>query len=257
MKQRIILPRDIDVVVTSFGGAGTTFLLKFLSQYKKTNHPYDTDGYKHLPLPPISFNKNIKFVYLYADPQLAVISLFRRKYQHPQSKKLQRWCAQDISPVPEEMSLHKYASMGIDKFHFRNHFYNWYDRYLAHPTIFLRYETLFDNIEPLIEFLGIPKAYTSAFPTKKSRTSSKGDISSETLKLINRIYGDFSGELAKLNDVEIRIPTRQKRLAMTSLKNPYLKALATQPYKKMAATYVKEKNPTIYRILKNTRDLIG
>ncbi|MGB5632037.1 MAG: hypothetical protein WBM86_04545, partial [Waterburya sp.] len=53
---RILLPGDTDVVVASFGGVGTTFLLKYLAQYRKTNHRFDADGVKHSPLPPISFN---------------------------------------------------------------------------------------------------------------------------------------------------------------------------------------------------------
>jgi len=34
---RIILPGDMEVVIASFGGVGTTFLHSYLAQYKKTN----------------------------------------------------------------------------------------------------------------------------------------------------------------------------------------------------------------------------
>ena len=34
-----IIPKDIEVVVGSYGGVGTTFFLDFVAQFKKTNHP--------------------------------------------------------------------------------------------------------------------------------------------------------------------------------------------------------------------------
>ena len=55
-----IIPKDIEVVVGSYGGVGTTFFLDFVAQFKKTNHPQDEDKIKHLGMPPISFNKEIK-----------------------------------------------------------------------------------------------------------------------------------------------------------------------------------------------------
>lgn len=165
---RILLPGDTDVVVASFGGVGTTFLLKYLAQYRKTNHRFDADGVKHSPLPPISFNSNIKFVYVYGNPQLAAISLFRRNFHYRQSQKLQKWGKKSISPIPEEMTLQEYASQGIDKLHFRNHFYNWYEKYLSvHPTMFIRYDTMYDNVELLRDFLNLPKDFVDKFPEKK------------------------------------------------------------------------------------------
>ena len=59
MLGKLFIDKDIEVCVISAGGVGTTFLMEFLSKYKKLNNPYDYDDIKHLPLPPLSKNKNL------------------------------------------------------------------------------------------------------------------------------------------------------------------------------------------------------
>lgn len=252
---RIILPRNMEVVIASFGGVGTTFLHSFLAQHKETNHLYDADNLKHSPLPPVSFSDNAKFIYVYGNPQLAAISIFRRNIQHPQSVKLQKWSKETISPIPEGLTLQEYASQGIDKFYFRNHFLNWYDKYLAsHPTMFIRYETIFDNIAPLLNFLDIPKSSVESFPKKKIRTSTIENISVETLRQLDHMYGSFSDELAKLEDVEIRERTDRRVFATTYLKSPYLKAFAEQAPFELNA-FLKNRAPKIYTTLQKIKQL--
>ena len=250
---QIILPRDTNVIIASFGGVGTTFLLKYLAQYKKTNHRFDADRIKHSPLPPISFNSNIKFVYVYGSPQLATVSLFQRNFQCRQSKKLQKWSKRTFSPIPESMTLQEYASQGIDKFCFRNHFYNWYEEYLSvHPTMFVRYETIYDNLKSLQDFLNLPQGFLDRFPKKKSRTATLEKISPEIRDRLDRMYGDFSDELARLDDVEIRARSNRKMFMMTYLKNPYLKALAGQCLSE-SKIRLKEYIPPIYSTLKRIK----
>lgn len=89
MRKTIFLKKNIEVLIVSSGGVGTTFLMEEIKRYKTTNDPDNKDGYKHLPIPPISQNPNLKVVYLFGDPVLACISLFRRKYQYAQSKSVE------------------------------------------------------------------------------------------------------------------------------------------------------------------------
>ena len=249
---RIILPRNTDVIVASFGGVGTTFLLKYLAQYRQTNHRFDADGIKHSPLPPISLNRNIKFIYVFGSPQLAAVSLFQRNFQYRQSKKLQKWSKKNISPIPESMTLQEYVSQGIDKFHFKNHFDNWYERYLSvHPTMFIRYETIYDNLESIQEFLNLPQDFLDRFPKRKNRTAVWEKISTETRQKLDRLYGDFSNKLARLDDVEIRGSDR-KMFVMTYFKNPYLRAFAGQCLLE-SKIKLKEYMPPIYSTLKRIK----
>ena len=141
----IFVKKNINVIVSSFGGVGTTFLMRHLQNYTTTNCPHDYDGYKHSPLPPIGFNKSLRFVYIYGDPVLAVISLFRRGYANQQLKKLRRWGigGNGYATTPVQ-GLRQYALLHSDELCLEKHFTNWYsDKFCTVPTLFLRYETLF------------------------------------------------------------------------------------------------------------------
>src|SRR5574343_385370 len=64
-------------LISSFGGCGTTFLINFVSNYKKTNDSSDKDGLKHIKSPPdLSFIK--KALYLFSDPKNAVVYHFSK-----------------------------------------------------------------------------------------------------------------------------------------------------------------------------------
>jgi|GEM_PF-600208 len=244
---RIVLPNKIDIVVVSYGGVGTSFLLDFLAQYKTTNSSRDIDGFKHSPLPPISFNRNVKFVYVYGNPQMAAASLFLRNYAIPHSIKLQRWIDKNTSSIPNGMTLQEYASLGVDRFHFENHFFNWYDKYLpCIPTLFVRYETIFDNIEHILEFVGIPKSGINRFPEKKKRASTKEGIPAETVKYLDDMYGEFSEKLVKLNDIEIRQDGRRSIFSVKYMDTQYRKALAGQ---------VANEHPKTFAMLKKIKQL--
>ena len=86
----------------------------------------------------------------------------------------------------------------------RNHFYNWYEDYLVHHPIFVRYARIWDNLESLADFLELPGSAIEEFPEKMERSSCVDEIPEETIRRLKHLYGPFSEELMKLNDVEIR-----------------------------------------------------
>ncbi len=226
---RILLPKKMEVVVASAGGVGTTFLINFIAQYRQVNHFDDEDGIKHLPVPPVSFNENLKLIYVYGNPQLAVMSLFRRNYHQLQSGKLRKCVAGAPAAVPETMTLDEYVAKGKDGFYFREHFNNWYSNYLSpFPTLFLRYETLFENLEPLMDFLELPKEYIKAFPEKKKRNSDMEEISRETRQGLHEMYTAFEQELGYMADTEIRQSVSKSIFSRFPLTLPYLRAYAGQ-----------------------------
>lgn len=226
---RIILPGEIKVVIASSGGVGTTFLIRHLAAYTKTNHIYNDDGIKHSPIPPVALNSDTKFVFIFGNPKTAAVSLFRRNFHHLASIKSQKFKSH-IMPIPQEMTLESYTAQGIDKFNFRDNFYNWYDKYLSVcPTLFIRYETLFDNVDALVEFLDLPQDCLTNFPKKKKRASSLEQLPRKIQQQLDQMYGDFNEELRKLNDVELRQRKTPQNLPLKFLKNPYLNALAEQP----------------------------
>ncbi len=251
----IIVPGNVEIVVASFGGVGTTFLMDYLSKYKKTNFPCDRDLLKHSPVPPISFNREIRFLYVYGDPITATVSLFRRKYHHWQAEKLTRYSHQrDLNILPQT-SLAEYATNKVDSFEFRNHFFNWYDNYLAHPTMFIRYESIFDNVRPLVDFLGLPSSAIDDFPKRKKRQSSLNNIEPKTLANLQKIHGSFAKELDKLNDVELKIPSNHRPLIKTYLSYPYPNIILTNllDFKMIA----RNNSFTTYKELKRLKELLA
>lgn len=240
---RALLPDETDLVIVSYGGVGTTFLLDFLGQYKKTNDLWNRDKIKHSPLPPVGFNPNLKFIYVYGSPQMAVASLFRRDYHPSMSRKLQRWYG-NTKPLPLDMTLDEYAAAGVDSFYFERHFFNWYESYLTGiPTLFVRYETLFDNVQSLLEFVGLPETIAN-FPRKTARNSLRDTIPTHTLKALDQMYGEFAVQLKKLSDVEVR----QSQITGDALIEPedigYRRELSTYlPHK--TDLFLQEGTPTV------------
>ena len=199
-----IIPKDIEVVVGSYGGVGTTFFLDFVAQFKKTNHPQDEDKIKHLGMPPVSFNKDIKCIYIYGDPMEAATSLFGRGMHHYQSKKLQRDQEAVNEAIPLDLTLEDYAKAGVDQFQFRRHFFNWYQDYLVHPTLFIRYEEIWDHKEEIFKFLDLPMSELDNFPEKKERRSKLADLPEPVLSGLDTMYGAFVKELDEIGACVLR-----------------------------------------------------
>ncbi len=190
----IYLPREMELLVCSCGGVGTTFLIDFLAQYKTCNDRDDRDGFKHLDKPPPTRNPDLRAIYVFGNPIDAVYSLFRRDFHHEQSYKLLEQY-RDLDPVPLEMPLERYAAEGIDRFQFENHFLNWSERNCQYPVLFVRYEKIWDHVEELLEFAGIPAEAKAAFPEKKERKSQAMEIGEEVHAGMRRMYGALQDRL--------------------------------------------------------------
>ncbi|MEQ8909268.1 MAG: hypothetical protein RIC95_08750 [Vicingaceae bacterium] len=222
---KILLPDDTEVVVASYGGVGTTFLIEFIRKFKKTNCAHDSDGVKHSPLPPLSNNPKIKFVYIYGDPRLAVISLFRRKFHRAQSRKLLMYSKEDRSLLKDNTTLAEYLTWRKDLFRFERHFQNWYDSYLNYPTFFVKIDDLFKVKSELVNFLELPESALKEFPIQKVRNSKIESLDSSLSNLLDEQYAQFSSFLKGLNSYVIRIPeaSRSRREILQS--RPYKIAL--------------------------------
>lgn len=244
---RIVVPKNIEVIVASFGGVGTSFLLDYLSQYKSTNSPGDVDRLKHTSMPPISFNRKVKYIYVYGDPVLATISLFRRGYHHLQSKKLQAHGIRRKQIIPKEMTLEQYSLIQEDRLLLHRSFHNWYTAHLAHPTLFVRYENLFEHKEEIINFLELPAEAIKDFPKKKERSSKIEETDQFITSKLSTLYKELSEEINQLNDIELRVPEKNQNLFKTYLSRPYLQCALNQMLD--PRVILQDFNPTLYRSL--------
>lgn len=198
MEKTIFLTEDIEVLVASAGGVSTTFLIKAIEQYKKINCPNNTDGYKYLPFPPLGGRNDLKVLYIYGDPVIATLSLFRRQYHHTQSHCTQKFeKKKDI--IPMDLTVEHYAAGGLDRLHLADHFHNWHSRYTQYNTLFIRYEDIHTNIQAIADYLNLPDTFVSTFPPAKQRKSSTGNISDTTLSQLELMYSELKHFQASLS----------------------------------------------------------
>lgn len=202
---RLIGP-ELELLVISPGGVGSTFLIEFLGRFVRTNSPSDCDALKHAPVPPLSLNPGLRIIYVFGDPLLATISLFRRGYHAVQSRKMQRGAWRDGPSIHWNASLEEYAAAGRDGFAYERHWRNYARKYLTNPTLFVRYECVWNHLPELLHFAGIARSRAGEFPRPRERAASVETISEQVLSRLETIHGDWRRKVDGFPDFEIRAP---------------------------------------------------
>ncbi len=196
MDKTIFLNKDIEVLVVSFGGVGTTFLMEAITPFRLTNRSDNGDGYKHFPIPPLSSRENLKAIYVCGDPVLAAVSLFRRGYHQTQSHVNAKFQNFDYL-IPASKSLDDYAAERKDGLYFSTHFKNWSAGSGQYPVLFLKYDAIYDSLETIRSFLDIPAAFVDQFQKKQVRKSKLSDLSKNTVQGLEEMYGELQKEIAQ------------------------------------------------------------
>ncbi|MEN0045801.1 MAG: hypothetical protein AAF806_01945 [Bacteroidota bacterium] len=231
MEKTIFLTPSIEVLLVSAGGVGTTFLMDAISKYRITNCTSNTDQYKHSPIPPIRFFRSPKAIYVFGDPVLAVISLFRRSYHHVQSKRHNKYINPELV-LPKEMTIDEYADLEQDALNLQYHFNNWYTNYRIYDTLFVHYNAIHDSLEVIRHFLSLPESFIHNFPEKKMRKSSIQDINSQTLAKLENTYQSFKNHLQSLDANFIRTSGSSNHIYLALLSSTYQKAYKSYLYRK-------------------------
>ncbi|MGC1473627.1 MAG: hypothetical protein WA775_13625 [Psychroserpens sp.] len=223
MNRGLLIKKDIDVLIASYGGVGTSFLADAVSKFTNVNNFEDEDGHKHLPLPPLSRNTNLKILYVVGDPSVATISLFRRNYASFQSFKLNQFSSSTL--ISPHETLDEYACRGEDRFNFEAVFNRWDREFQYYPTLVLKYSAIHDNLKHIQEFLELPKEFIDSFPTKKERNSNVQDLNQETKEGLDKMYKKFGNVLHAFPVFYIR-PKRTRLKYLKIITCPfYLKAI--------------------------------
>lgn len=200
---QLFVNKDIEILINSPGGVGTTFLIEHFGEFAKTNNPYDEDELKHPGLPLLSRNKDLKRVFFYGDIRLAVVSLFKRGYHNYQSYKLQQMLCKKVECVPAKMTLKEYLKSEKDLFMFAEQFANFHDKYIFFDTLFVKYEAVHDYVEKIVDFLGLPSEAINSFPEKKTRNSRLDELDDEARELLDLKYLDLQQYFDSLPEFEI------------------------------------------------------
>lgn len=193
---------DHDIVVASFGGVMTEALFKWAERHKSA-------FYSHAHLPLLSVNRNLRLVYIFGDPIESVLSLFRRNSQREGvytyiAGDYSRYA--DIATMLKMRNLKSYLASDTGAFPIREHLHNWQTAPTQLPILFIRYETIWDNLDVLQSFLDLPKEAMATFPKKKERASSYKalGLNLKEQEKLNQLYGDFREEIKQMPDTHIR-----------------------------------------------------
>ncbi len=229
MNKTIYLNKDIEVLIVSFGGVGTTFLMDAITPFRLTNRSDNGDGYKHLPIPPLSSRKNLKTIYVFGDPVLAAVSLFRRGYHCTQSHANAKFQDFDYL-IPEDKSLEDYVTGRKDGLYFTSHFKNWLSGSGEYSVLFLKYDAIYDSLDVIQSFLNLPDAFVAQFQEKRIRKSKLSDLSANTVEGLEEMYGELKNEIDQYPGSFVL--EKNKKPTRYYLKKPYRNAFKEAFFKK-------------------------
>ncbi len=217
-EQAGIVQKRFDVIVASYGGAGTTMLLDFLAKHTKVNNLNSfVDGIKHIDTPnhPVLNHYQVRrAIYLVSDPRLAALSLFRRGYAQPMMAKLKsrHTTVEEYKRIAKEnqpnvKDLADFLAQGEDLFGFKSHWQQWKEDASPFPVLFVNYDALHDSIDQILDFLGLPASLKGSFPPREHRASKLDQLSEEERTRLDTIYKDLADEIAEAPELFIRSET--------------------------------------------------
>ena len=188
----------LDWWIVSHGGVATTTLLEFLSAHGRVNHPYDQDRLKHLVRPPARVRPRKCFLYVYGDPVLAVMSLYRRGYVRVQARK-----NGNVSVKRLPVSVDDYANQGVDALRLTRHLESWLHMPLRLPVVFIDAGEVWENAVRLLAVLDLELVQPS-FPPQQQRRSDLGALRPETRRSLQTMYGKYYDLIRGLPPVMVR-----------------------------------------------------
>ncbi|MCS4122739.1 sulfotransferase domain-containing protein [Salinibacter ruber] len=193
---------DHTIQVTSFGGAGTTMLYKFLDQCCRDipKNTHDWIPWKHQQVPPADedVKQGFRALYLFGNPMNTVLSIFRRGYQH--------WHFERMNESGEGQglqNLEEFLKHDDDPFQLADHFERWTTAKRRYPIMLLRFETLWEQQEEVFAFLGVPSGLQDEFPKRRERHSDWRKQPVEHRKRLKRIYGSLAKRIQSRPKTEI------------------------------------------------------
>jgi hypothetical protein len=209
--------KELDVLVVSWGGVGSSFLIEFIEQNGlKVNSKDDTDnrgkdghlylsGIKHITHPEHSILEgyNIKkVIFLYDDIYDSVVSLFNRSYQYHQIIKMNN--GNDMN-TDSEMTFDAFLQQNRDLFLFQRFYENWRYSKKPYPCLFLKGQHMYKHRYQICKFLDLDP--TQSFDaTKHVRKSCSQDLSKIHRQQLENIYGGFNDFIHTQKDILLQNP---------------------------------------------------
>jgi len=198
-------------VAVSYGGVGSQILLKGilrnLSSSNKGTHLLDHHTHKRDPF--FYVGRGTKVIYIFGNPMNAVISFFRRTAR----KKYWMYYHCKHLEVDHELfslnwSLEDFLKNGKDLFRLEEHFDNWLHSHVCYPILFVKYETMWEHLPEIFEFLSTASARTGQFPPQKDRESDWRKEPKYIQEGLLNLYGSFDEKLNRFPEIYLLEPSK-------------------------------------------------
>ena len=187
----------LETHIVSYGGVGTTLLINFLSNYTKTNHPHNQDGLKH-KIKPSKFNRASKNIFVLGDPVLTIISLFKRGIYYHHAIGIQNQL-KIKTKIPQDLDLSQYSNCNKDIFYFERFIDNWILNNYEVELLVVKFDSIWDHLNELQEYLNLPHSIISSFPKKRQRNSTLQDLDKDDIEKLTKTY---CGTIRKIEQMQ-------------------------------------------------------
>jgi len=191
-------PRNLKknlVRICSYGGSGSTMLIKFIGGYVRVLKKKEMLHNPNLMDTP-SVNK---YIYIFSNPLNSLISYFARNSKRPRFSIDHcinmdgNW--QEMDP---ECNLKEYLKRKKDLYGLKDHLKKWKSMKAYYPIMFIKYETMWNHLGEIFEFLEIPRSEINKFPRFKERKSNfdglEPGVKDELLKQYGELYEEYRNE---------------------------------------------------------------
>lgn len=216
------------ILITSMGGCASTSFIGWTSKRIECNCPLNSEGIsqkgpganprglKHRIKPPIqsdeylniqnSFNRSDinagpikRSIFLYDSPYNMVLSLFRRNIAMGHAM------AVTGKRPPHANNLDQFLNQGVDSFQFNKQFENWTNKNTGceYPRLLVKFESLWDNLDYLFGYMGIPESEIKHFIRKNTRVNRMSELSDEQKRKLYAIYSDLDTKMNNMNGIEL------------------------------------------------------
>jgi hypothetical protein len=206
-------------VVASYGGVASKTLIRGL-----LNHPVNTATIKLVPrhhthrrCPYLYLPPDKKVIYLYGDPAHAIASFFRRDLtptsvvepddSHPGFAGFARahckYLEGDYARLSEGYCLEDFLSSPHDPFGLDDHFHRWTATPVPYPILLVRYETLWEHLDEVYDFVGLPRAEAATFPPYKKTYVERHPEYDEPLARLRVKYARLIADIEKRPPISV------------------------------------------------------
>ncbi len=163
-RARLASDSDLDVIVASPGGVGTTFLIEHLARFRRVNAPHDGDGLKHQPRPPLvgARARPLRFLFVTGELEQISASIARRGWLDRQGAKLGSVATLLAGGDAKRRAFERAVGRQRER---------WAEP-SPDPILFISYDEIWDRVGEIADFLEITdQDFAATFPKRKPRTA--------------------------------------------------------------------------------------